>query len=70
MNKPTLKLQNIIKTFYQGNEPLNVLRGINLEIHPQEGVWKIDFTANSRFVGATFRRTNFFRWGRLLIGIR
>ncbi|MBO7097321.1 MAG: ABC transporter ATP-binding protein [Alphaproteobacteria bacterium] len=38
MNKPTLKLQNIIKTFYQGNEPLNVLRGINLEIHPQEVV--------------------------------
>lgn len=38
MNKSTLKLQNIVKTFYQGGERLDVLRDINLEIQPQEVV--------------------------------
>ena len=38
MNNPTLKLHNVSKTFIQGNEQLNVLRSINLEIKPKEVV--------------------------------
>lgn len=38
MNKKTstLLLKNISKTFIQGNEPLHVLKGVNLEIKPKE----------------------------------
>lgn len=38
MNKrnSVLSLKNISKTFMQGNEPLHVLKGVNLEIKPKE----------------------------------
>ena len=36
MNSQILKLKNISKTFVQGNEQLNVLTGIDLDIKPKE----------------------------------
>ncbi len=38
MSNTTLMLKNISKTFRQGNEVLEVLRGVNLEIKPKEVV--------------------------------
>ena len=38
MSNATLKLRNISKTFIQGNEQLNVLTGVDLEIKPKEVV--------------------------------
>ena len=39
MNKtvvPTLELRNVVKTFKQGEQKLDVLKGVNLEIMPGE----------------------------------
>jgi lipoprotein-releasing system ATP-binding protein len=36
MNKPILSLKNLKRTFRQGPETLNVLRGINLDLFPGE----------------------------------
>lgn len=36
MNNLTLQLKNIGKTFWQGNEQLQVLREVNLEVKPKE----------------------------------
>ena len=38
MNNTTLTLKNINKTFRQGNEILEVLKDVNLEIKPKEVV--------------------------------
>ncbi|MBR3675923.1 MAG: ABC transporter ATP-binding protein [Alphaproteobacteria bacterium] len=36
MNNSTLTLKNVNKSFMQGNEQLDVLKGVNLEIKPKE----------------------------------
>ena len=38
MNNTTLTLKNINKTFRQGNEILEVLKDVNLDIRPKEVV--------------------------------
>lgn len=36
MNKPTLELKKVVKTFKQGDQTLEVLRGVDLDIMPGE----------------------------------
>lgn len=69
MNKtvvPTLELRKVVKTFKQGSQKLDVLKGVDLEIMPGEigcfagtvGVRQINHAANCRFAGSSVERRN------------
>ena len=66
MNKtvvPTLELRKVVKTFKQGSQKLDVLKGVDLErgnrcFAGTVGVRQINHAANCRFAGSSVERRN------------